>query len=199
MWIGVDASRALRAQRTGTERYAVEIIQHLLALPQGRKHQWRLYIDHQPAGNELWAAGDLPGHAELCLLPARRMWTHRALATEILRRPPAVLFVPSHVLPFALQERKLPPTVVTIHDLGYHSFPEAHPLHQRIYVNFGTRWSVATATRVIAVSHATAADLQHFTGTSATKIRVVYEAAAILPKPGAEAIAALRARAGLPT
>jgi hypothetical protein len=42
MLIGIDASRALRAQRTGTERYALEIIQHLLALPQARHHQWRL-------------------------------------------------------------------------------------------------------------------------------------------------------------
>ena len=30
MLIGIDASRALRASRTGTERYALEIIHHLL-------------------------------------------------------------------------------------------------------------------------------------------------------------------------
>ena len=32
MIIGIDASRALRARRTGTERYSLEIIRHLLAL-----------------------------------------------------------------------------------------------------------------------------------------------------------------------
>src|SRR4051794_27649264 len=116
MIVGIDASRALRAQRTGTERYALEIIRHLLALPQAQRHQWRLYVDHQPAGNEAWAvaqAGNtLPSHAELCVLPARSMWTHRALAAEVLKRPPAVLFVPSHVLPFVQPMRRLPPAVV---------------------------------------------------------------------------------------
>src|SRR5690606_22093782 len=165
MWIGIDASRALRAQRTGTERYALEIIQYLLALPQARQHQWRLYVDHQPTGNGLWSAGGLPENAELCLLPARRMWTHRALAGEVLRRPPAVLFVPSHVLPFVLPLRRLPPAVVTVHDLGYHAFPEAHPWRQRLYLEWGTRWSVAAATRVIAISQATANDLQRILGT----------------------------------
>lgn len=197
MWIGIDASRAMRAQRTGTERYALEIIQHLLALPQARQHQWRLYTDRQPASNEPFAPGTLSSNVELCVLPARRMWTHRALAEETLKRPLAVLFVPSHVLPLVLPQmltrRKLPPSVVTVHDLGYHYFPKAHGWRQRIYVDWGTRWSVAAATRVIAISHTTAADLQRFTGTKAAKIRVVHEGANALPMPTAEAITAVRA------
>jgi glycosyltransferase involved in cell wall biosynthesis len=194
MWIGIDASRAMRAQRTGTERYALEIIQHLLTLPQARQHQWRLYTDRQPAPDEPFAPDVLPSNVELCLLPARRMWTHRALAEETRKRPPAVLFVPSHVLPLVLPPRKLPPSVVTVHDLGYYYFPKAHGWRQRIYVDWGTRWSVAAAARVIAISDATAADLQRFTGTSVAKIRVVHEGANALPTPTAAAIAALHAR-----
>ena len=45
MIIGIDASRACRARRTGTERYSLEIIRHLLALPDATAHQWRLYTD----------------------------------------------------------------------------------------------------------------------------------------------------------
>jgi glycosyltransferase involved in cell wall biosynthesis len=197
MWIGIDASRALRAQRTGTERYALEIIQHLLALPQAHQHQWRLYVDHQPSGGEPWASGGIPSNAELCVLPVRRMWTHRGLAAETRKRPPDVLFVPSHVLPLVLPPRRLPPSVVTIHDLGYHYFPAAHPWRQRIYLDWGTRWSVAAATRVITVSHATAADLQRVTATNQAKICVVHEGVNALPKASAEAIAAVHARYGL--
>ena len=61
MLIGVDASRALRARRTGTERYALEIIRHLLALPDAQQHQWRLYVDHRPSGEAAWASGALGG------------------------------------------------------------------------------------------------------------------------------------------
>lgn len=191
MLFGIDASRALRAQRTGTERYALEIIEHLLALPQASQHRWRLYVDHQPIGDEAWSTGDLPPHAALCVLPTRRMWTHRALATEMRQHPPDVLFVPSHVLPFMLPLRQLPPAVVTVHDLGYHYFPAAHEWRQRLYVNIGTRWSVAAATRVIAISHATAADLQNILGVQPAKVRVVHEAANALPMPTVAEIAAL--------
>jgi glycosyltransferase involved in cell wall biosynthesis len=197
MLIGVDASRALRAQQTGTERYALEIIQHLLALPQAHQHQWRLYVDHQPSGNEAWSEGGLPNHAELCVLPARRMWTHRALAAEIHSRPPAVLFVPSHVLPLVSPPRRLPPSVVTVHDLGYHYFRAAHPWRQRLYVDWGTRWSVAAATAVIAISQTTADDLQKVIGTSAHKIHVVHEGANTLPMPTVEAVEVLHTRLGL--
>lgn len=198
MLIGIDASRALRAQRTGTERYALEIIDHLLAHPTAPQHQWRLYIDQMPTGDHLWAnhhrEGTFPPYAELCVLPAQRMWTHRALASEVLQRPPTVLFVPSHVLPLVMPPSKLPPSVVTVHDLGYHFFPAAHPWRQRLYVDWGTRWSVRAATRVIAISQATASDLDRVTGTSKAKVCVVYEGANQLPAPTAEDIAASRTR-----
>ena len=202
MIIGIDASRALRAKQTGTERYAREIIQHMLALPQAQQHTWRLYVDHQPtpqSKTDAAASIPLPAHAEWRVLPARRMWTHRALAKEMLQHPPDVLFVPSHVLPFVLPIRRLPPAVVTIHDLGYHYFPAAHGWRQRLYLKWGTRWSVAAATRVIAISQATATDLQQVIGTPAAKIRVIHEAVAALPPSCAlpEQIAAIRTRYGI--
>ena len=43
MLIGIDASRALRARRTGTENYSLQLIRHLLALDSG--HRFRLYCD----------------------------------------------------------------------------------------------------------------------------------------------------------
>ena len=90
-------------------------------------HRWRLYVDAVPPDGAVSGSGD---NVELCLLPARRMWTHRALSREVARRPPDVLFVPAHVLPFRV---KLPPSVVTVHDLGYRHVPEGHTRRQRLY------------------------------------------------------------------
>ncbi len=178
MLIGIDASRALRAKRTGTERYSLEIIQHLLLLPAAVQHQWRLYVDVIPT-QEFFPA-QTPGAAqpnvEICHLPARRLWTHMALAREVVQRKPDLLFIPAHVLPFVIPSHRLPPSVVTLHDLGYHYFPEAHTHFQRLYLQLSTRWSALMATRLIAVSQATASDLNKFYGTSPDKIQVVHEA-----------------------
>ncbi len=196
MIIGVDASRALRPDPTGTERYARAIIAHLLALPEASRHEWRLYVDHAPTIGEPWTQEGLPSWAAWRVLPPRRAWTHRALGPEVWRHRPDVLFVPSHVLPL-LPKQMLPPAVVTVHDLGYIYFPQAHPLRQRLYLMWGTRWSVAAATRVIAISEATARDLARHAGAEPEHIRVVYEAVISQPHPDAESVAQLRRRMGL--
>lgn len=179
MIIGIDASRALRARRTGTERYSLEITRHLLHLPEAAEHTWRLYADREPPADLL--PERTPGAAEpnVCwrVLPGRRLWTHRALGSEVTRDRPDVLFVPAHVLPLVMPPSRLPPSVVTVHDLGYHLFPDSHTRSQRLYLHAGTRWSVAAARAVIAVSQSTAADLRRFYGVPAERITVVYEAA----------------------
>ena len=185
--IGIDASRALRAKRTGTERYALEIIRHLLALPQAHCYQWRLYIDNDPPG-ALFGPAALQDNVHLCRLPQQRLWTHRALAREIRGQPPDLLFVPAHVLPFDPSTRwrrqAQVPAVVTIHDLGYHYFPEVNSWIQRYYLPISTFWNAWSAQIVIAVSGATANDLQRLYRVDAGKVVVIHEA----PTPIAQGI-----------
>lgn len=178
MRIGVDVSRALRTHRTGTERYALEIVRHMLQLPEASDHAWRLYTDAAPSVLPFPARtpGSPAANVELTVLPGRRLWTHRTLAAEILRRPPDVLFVPAHVIPFVWPSRRLPPSVVTIHDLGYLHFPQAHTWRQRQYLNWSTHWSARVAARVIAISRATADDLEAAYAIDRRKIDVIYEA-----------------------
>lgn len=193
--IGVDASRALQANRTGTERYSLEIIRYLLTLPEARTCAWRLY-GAVAAPLDLFLPPGNPGQVEIRVLPARRPWTHRALAAEVVRAPPDVLFVPAHVIPF-LPPPRLPPSVVTVHDLGYHVFPEAHTRQQRAYLELSTRWSTWAATRVIAVSQATALDLARRYGVAPARMRVIHEACA-QPQPVPDGEGTLvRARYGL--
>ncbi|MEN6479184.1 MAG: glycosyltransferase family 1 protein [Anaerolineales bacterium] len=166
MLIGVDASRALTAERTGTEHYSLELISALLAL--GSAHRFRLYTPQAPPAT-LAAAWS---RAEWRIIPFPRLWTHVRLSLEMLLDPPDVLFVPAHVLPLVHRGRG----VVTIHDLGYLHFPQAHPRQQRLYLDWSTRWSARVARQVVVDSLATQQDLVTHYGTDPRKVRVAYPA-----------------------
>lgn len=191
MIIGVDASRAVRQRQTGTERYSRMLLTHLLAHPAAVAHTWWLYTDVVPDA----ATWSLPDHAQWRYLPRRRLWTHRTLARAVTAAPPDVLFIPAHVVPFVWPVRRLPPTVVTVHDLGYLAFPAAHPLRQRLYLDLSTRWSTHAAARVIAISHATAQDLQRHLHADPIKVRVIHEAPAPNPYHTGDRVDAVAERA----
>jgi glycosyltransferase involved in cell wall biosynthesis len=167
MRIGIDASRATGAHRTGTENYALNLIR---ALCRGesptRPYRYRLYFRDHPTPDLFPDAGCI----ERRVMPFPRLWTHLRLSWEMLRRPPDLLFVPAHVLPPVRPRR----TIVTVHDLGYRRFPQAHRTPDRLYLELSTRWNARVATRVLADSQATKADLTRAYGTPPDKIHVVY-------------------------
>jgi glycosyltransferase involved in cell wall biosynthesis len=88
----------------------------------------------------------------------------------MLIRPPDVLFVPAHVLPLIHPRR----SVITVHDLGYLYFPQAHRPADRLYLDRSTRWNARRATAVLADSAATKADLVRAYGVNPAKVHVVY-------------------------
>ena len=163
MIIGIDASRAVAAQATGTELYSRHLIRALIDMAPDR--HFRLYFNRPPAQPAFQA-----GNVESRAIPFPRLWTHLRLAWEVTRHPPDALFVPAHVLPILHPSR----SVVTVHDLGYLHFPDTHPATQRLYLDASTRWNSRAARRVIADSQATKADLIRRYGTSAEKIVVAY-------------------------
>ena len=166
--IGIDASRAVSTAPTGTEAYSHHLIGALTPLLRER-HHLRLYFREAPpedtGGRDGWGEG-----AEVRTIPFPRLWTHVRLSWEMLRRPPDLLFVPAHVLPLVRPRR----TLVTVHDLGYRVFPEAHPPSQRRYLEASTRWNVRRATHVLADSAATREAIIVAYGTPPEKITVVY-------------------------
>jgi glycosyltransferase involved in cell wall biosynthesis len=183
MLVGIDASRAVSGRPTGTEVYSRRLIQALLAL--GSPHRFRLYFRSHPP------AGAFPG-AELRVIPCPRLWTHLRLSWEMARRPPDALFVPAHVLPLVHPRASL----VTVHDLGYLYFPEAHPWRQRLYLDLSTRWNARVAAYILADSEATKADLVARCGTPPDKIAVAYPGRdeTLAPVRDPAAIAAVKAR-----
>jgi glycosyltransferase involved in cell wall biosynthesis len=187
MLIGIDASRATTARRTGTENYSLHLIRELL--PLGREHHFRLYIN-QPPPVDLFS-----GLAEQKVIPFPRLWTHVRLSWEMLTQPPSLLFVPSHVLPLIHPQR----SVVTVHDLGYHRFPEAHTLSQNVYLRWSTRYNARNAARILADSEATRRDLMLYYRVSESRIAVVYPGRdeSMAPVVDPVLLAAVRARYGI--
>ncbi|MBC8449011.1 MAG: glycosyltransferase family 4 protein [Chloroflexi bacterium] len=189
MLVGIDASRALRARRTGTENYSLQLIGHLLAL--GSEHRFRLYCDRMPPAG-LFGCGVTP---ELRVIPFPRLWTHARLSWEMLQRPPDVLFIPAHVLPLIHRRR----SVVTVHDLGYLHYPEAHTRWQRAYLQWSTRWNARRSAHLLVDSQATKADLTARYRLPPGKMTVVYPGRdeTLRPVTDPAALEEVRARYGL--
>jgi glycosyltransferase involved in cell wall biosynthesis len=159
--IGIDASRVDRGHRTGTEQYSAQLLEALGECD--RRNRYSIY-----ANSRAKPRLRLPYNYRARLIPFPRLWTHARLSLEMASRPPDVLFVPAHVVPLVH-----PHTVVTIHDLGYRAFPEAHPPLARRYLDWSTRWSATVARRVIVPSEATARDLSAAYGTPPGRIVVI--------------------------
>jgi glycosyltransferase involved in cell wall biosynthesis len=175
MLIGVDASRMARARRTGTEAYSLHLIRALVET--GCDHQFRLYTPaplSPDLGDEVAPIVPSEGQVDPCcevrVIPFPRLWTHIRLAWEVSRHLPDVLFVPAHVMPLVCPV----PSVVTVHDLGYLHYPEAHRLFDRWYLRWTTRRHARQAACVIADSQATRADLIHHCQADPDRIVVVY-------------------------
>ena len=115
MIIGIDASRANKDNKTGTEWYAYNVIQELKKLisPDDRVI---LYTSDKLKG----VLAELPENFSNKILswPPRFLWTQLRLSWEIFFNKPDVLFIPAHTIPL-LSPKK---TVTTLHDVGFEEF-----------------------------------------------------------------------------
>ncbi|HHX42607.1 MAG TPA: glycosyltransferase family 4 protein [Chloroflexi bacterium] len=186
MLIGIDASRAVAAERTGTENYCLHLIRALVEL--GSAHRFRLYLNEPPTDDAL-PCGD---GVEWRLIPFPRLWTHLRLGWEVTLRPPDVLYVPSHVIPLIHPRR----SVATVHDLGYLYYPEAHTRWSRWYLGWSTRHNARASRRVIVDSLATRDDLVRWYGVDPAKTVVAYPAGVrdLAPVADPDKIASVRRR-----
>ena len=188
--IAIDASRTTSARRTGTENYALRLLTALLALE--TPHRYRLYFRDTPPPGLFPARPNVSLH----VLPWPRLWTHTRFAAALWRARPDVTFVPAHTLPLWFPGA----AVVTVHDLGYRHFPQAHPPFARRYLEWSTRHSAHRATYVLADSEATARDLAAYYHAPPEKVTVVYPGVdeTLAPVTDPARLAAVRRRYGLP-
>lgn len=161
--IGIDASRVAVTGRTGTERYSYELLAALARID--RRNDYWLYCNGLPR--------DLPPlgvNFRLRNLPWPRIWTHLRLGPAACVDRLDTLFIPAHVVPLVHPPR----CVVTLHDLGYLAFPQAHTARRRLELHLTTLWSTRAAQRIIAISQATKDDLVRHYGVAPARITVVH-------------------------
>lgn len=188
--IAIDASRTTIRQRTGTENYALQLLRHLLVLPS--QHHFTLYFRDQPSPDLFLSAANWTAR----VIPWPRLWTHVRFAAALWRTRPDVTFVPAHTLPRFFPGK----AVVTVHDLGYLYFPEAHPEKDRRYLDWSTAFSARRATRVLADAQAGKHDLMQHYHIPTEKIRVAYPGVdeSLAPVTDSQKLALARAKYHLP-
>lgn len=146
--IGIDGRPANEERRVGISNVCREIVREFFALE--TDVQFRVYLDRDPLPDFPKA----PRNAEVRVLPARKMWTQRALARELRREPPDVLWSAGIQVPL----RCPCPVVPTILDLAYYDFGADFPWSFRTRSRALTRMAVAFGAHFIAISEATRQD-----------------------------------------
>lgn len=114
MLIGIDASRANRILRTGTEWYSFHIIHYLVALD--KDNDYVLYVDREVSADLAAIMKPYKNvHFKKLSWPWPFFWTIGRLTIEMIFRRPDVLFVPAHSLPLVNPKK----TLTTIHDIAF--------------------------------------------------------------------------------
>lgn len=165
MIIGIDASRALKKHRTGTEVHNAEIIKHLAAISQD--DTLRLYSSREPFGDMAELKGK---RIDWRMMPFSRGWTLIRLSLEMLVSPPDVLFVPAHILPLISPKK----SVVMIHDIGFDHFRELYKWVQVWYHRYAIWYAKLFASHILTPSEYTRQDLHRVYNIPLTKMTVVH-------------------------
>jgi glycosyltransferase involved in cell wall biosynthesis len=202
MIIGIDASRANRKYKTGTEWYSYYLIKNLAEVD--HKNTYWLYTDAPLVGGLLEVVKNHKNFKERNLRwPFSSFWTLGRLSLEMLIpwRRPRVLFVPAHSLPLFFPRR----TVNTIHDIAFVreacvyeglKTAKSHKFLKKFllsclkyyfyvttgkfdycavdYLNWTTRFALEKARRIITVSDFTKQEIIDFYRTNPSKMVVVH-------------------------
>jgi len=136
MVIGIDASRANRSHKSGTEWYSYYLIRALAKIDS--KNQYLLYSDKPLTGGLVDLTDDeardqaqdikIDQHgfqeiksyhnnfkAKILKWPYQFFWTQGRLSLEMIFNAPDMLFIPAHTLPLIHPKK----SIVTIHDIGF--------------------------------------------------------------------------------
>lgn len=134
MIIGIDASRANRKHKSGTEWYSYYLIKLLAKID--KKNNYILYSDKPLIGDLVDLTDekndnhknefDKHGYqilksphnnfkAKVLKWPFNFLWTQGRLSLEMIIKKPDILFIPAHTLPL-IHPRN---SIVTLHDIGF--------------------------------------------------------------------------------
>ena len=167
--IGIDASRANKAEKTGVEWYALHLIQEFKKIIPS---EYRVILySAERLESEL---AELPPNWENKIIKGVNLgrgpwlWTQLGLTLEMIKSAPDILFVPSHAIPLIHPKR----TYTTIHDIGFEVFPESYSFFARLYHRFSARFALYSATKIFTPSEFTKSELIKYYKADSKKIIV---------------------------
>ncbi len=167
--IGLDASRANKKEKTGTEWYSYYLIQELKKIIPA---QIRVILySKEPLTNGL---EKLPAHWQSRVLhwPPRLLWTQIRLSLAMLNplTRPDLLFIPAHTIPLC-HPRK---TILVAHDIGFEKMAKLYSGRELDYHRWAMRYAVKKAQQIITVSHFSQKEIIDFYHLPEKKIAVVH-------------------------
>lgn len=194
MNIGFDISDLATNRADGTTRFTRELAARLPALAD--THQWQFFA---PFDSTAVTAVSQVKNVTKVIAPFPKYWTQLRLPAALYHHSPDVLFMPIQQLPY-IRPKKVK-TVAVIHDLAFHHFGPQFTYKDWLLLHTFTSYVAAHADQIIAVSHATAADIAHYYGRS-MGVHVVHHGVNheqfYLPTPAQKSEAWLKLHAALP-
>ncbi|HLD28135.1 MAG TPA: glycosyltransferase family 1 protein [Patescibacteria group bacterium] len=170
MILGIDASRANKENKTGTEWYSYHVIEELKKI-MSDKYRVILYSIDILKGDLAVVPSNFK--AQILNWPPKYLWTQIRLWWELIINSPDVLFVPAHTIPFLPIKKKIK-IVVTVHDVGFKRYPRLYKPIQVWYHDLTMRKIIRRADVIITDSQFSKLEIMDLYSAKPEKIKVVY-------------------------
>jgi len=170
MVIGIDASRANKDNKTGTEWYSWHLIEEFKKIISPDDKVF-LYTNTPLKGD----LGKCPENFTEKILrwPPKYLWTQLRLWWELFLNPPDVLFVPAHTIPFLPIPRRCK-VVVTVHDVGFRHFPDLYKPIQVWYHELTMKKIKKRADVILTISQFSKNEIMRYYGIAEERIKISY-------------------------
>ena len=173
MKIGYDAKRLFN-NFTGLGNYSRTMIDILTTyVPE---HQYLLYSPKVTRNQVTMPYLEMEGCRTI--VPTGMMkgslWRTYGMASALKNDEIDLFHGLSNELPVGLDRRRIP-SVVTIHDVAFHTFPDMYRWHDRMIYDRKWKYACRHANHIIAISESTKADIIRFYDVPEEKISVIYQ------------------------
>lgn len=173
MKIGYDAKRLFN-NFTGLGNYSRTMIDILTTyVPE---HQYLLYSPKVTRNQVTMPYLEMEGCRTI--VPTGMMkgslWRTYGMASALKNDEIDLFHGLSNELPVGLERRRIP-SVVTIHDVAFHTFPDMYRWHDRMIYDWKWKYACRHANHIIAISESTKADIIQFYDVPEEKISVIYQ------------------------
>ncbi len=163
MKIAIDASRAVKVQKTGVEQYSNALISSWINMHIQDELYFFAPIDPPKEFSSL------PKNFRWIKVAGKKLWSQYYLITALKKNKTDILFVPSHIIPFLYFKN----SVITIHDVGYMVKPELYHKKETIYQKWTNKYCIEKAKGIIVPSNHTKKEIVKYFKTDPSKIKVI--------------------------